>query len=200
MENNENVKEIISENLVKLRKEHKLTQLELAEELNYSDKAISRWENGEVTPDIETLLNICSLYNITLDDLVRRHEGSKPLTKKYKSQLKNKLIITLLSVSLVWFIATIMFVYSKLIFNNLAWTVFIWAVPITCIICIIFNAIWGKRKLMFPIISVLIWSLIASIYIQLLPIYNLYLIFFIGIPLQIATILWSFLEPRRSKK
>lgn len=196
----ENVKEIISENLVKLRKEHKLTQLELAEKLNYSDKAISRWENGEVTPDIETLMNICEVYNISLNDIVTKHENSKKLTKKYKSQQKNKIIITLLSISLVWFVATMFFVYTKLIFNKTIWTAFIWAIPATFIVCIVFNAIWGKRKLMFPLISGLTWTLIASIYIQLLSVYNLYLIFFIGIPLQIATILWSFLEPRRSKK
>lgn len=195
----EDIKETISENLVKLRKEHKLTQLELAEKLNYSDKAISRWENGEVIPDIETLMNICEVYNISLNDIVSKHENTKKLTKHYKSQQKNKIIITLLSISLVWFVATMFFVYTKLIFNKTIWTAFIWAVPATFIISIIFNAIWGKRKFMFPLISGLTWTLIASIYIQLLSIYNLYLIFFIGIPLQIATILWSFLEPRRSK-
>ena len=114
--------------------------------------------------------------------------------------MKNKLVITLLSISLVWFIATLVFVYSQLIFNIYAWQVFIWAIPITCIIGIVFNAIWGKRQLMFPIISILVWSLITSIFIQVLPIYNLSLIFFLGIPLQVAIILWSFLKPRRSKK
>ena len=195
----ENVKEIISENLVKLRKEHKLTQLELATKLNYSDKAISRWENGEVTPDVETLMNICALYEISLDDIVKKQENSKNLTKQYKFQLRNKLIITLLSISLVWFIATLVFVYAQLIMQKFVWQVFIWAVPITCIVGIVFNAIWGKRQLMFPIISILVWSLLTSIYIQLLPVYNLYLIFFLGIPLQVAIILWSFLKPRKSK-
>ena len=89
----EDIKETISENLVKLRKEHKLTQLELAEKLNYSDKAISRWENGEVIPDIETLMNICEVYNISLNDIVSKHENTKKLTKHYKSQQKNKIII-----------------------------------------------------------------------------------------------------------
>lgn len=195
----ENVKEIISENLVKLRKEHKLTQLELATKLNYSDKAISRWENGEVTPDVETLMNICALYEISLDDIVKKQENSKNLTKQYKFQLRNKLIITLLSISLVWFIATLVFVYAQLIMQKFVWQVFIWAVPITCIVGIVFNAIWGKRQLMFPIISILVWSLLTSIYIQILPVYNLYLIFFLGIPLQVAIILWSFLKPRKSK-
>lgn len=49
------IKEVLIENLISLRKEHKLTQLELAEKIGYSDKAVSRWEHGEVLPDVETL-------------------------------------------------------------------------------------------------------------------------------------------------
>ena len=55
----ENVKEIIAANLVSLRKGSRLTQQQLAERLNYSDKAVSRWENAETLPDIETLCKIC---------------------------------------------------------------------------------------------------------------------------------------------
>lgn len=195
----ENIKDIIADNLVKLRKEHKLTQLELAEKLNYSDKAISRWEKGEVTPDIETLLNICNLYNISIEDITKPQSNPKQLTKRYHFEIRNKLIITLLAISLVWFIATLVFVYSKITIHKTFWQAFVWAIPISCILGIIFNSIWGKRKYMFVIISLLIWSLIASIYIQMLTIYNFYLIFFLGIPLQIATILWSLLKPRKAK-
>ena len=55
----ENIKETIAKNLVELRKSHKLTQSALAEKLNYSDKAISRWEHAETLPDIETLCKVC---------------------------------------------------------------------------------------------------------------------------------------------
>lgn len=60
------VKETVKENLIRLRREHKLTQLELSEKINYSDKAISRWETGEVTPDVETLAHLASLYGIPI--------------------------------------------------------------------------------------------------------------------------------------
>ena len=43
----ENIKENIKENLIMLRKSKKLTQKQLAEKFNYSDKAVSRWENGK---------------------------------------------------------------------------------------------------------------------------------------------------------
>ena len=59
-------KETVKENLIRLRREHKLTQLELSDKINYSDKAISRWETGEVTPDIETLEQLAMLYGIPI--------------------------------------------------------------------------------------------------------------------------------------
>ena len=60
------IKETVKDNLVRLRREHKLTQLELSEKINYSDKAISRWETGEVTPDVETLAHLANLYGIPI--------------------------------------------------------------------------------------------------------------------------------------
>lgn len=63
----ENVKEIIARNLTELRKSHKMTQSALAEKLNYSDKAISRWEHAETLPDIETLCRICDIYGVKFE-------------------------------------------------------------------------------------------------------------------------------------
>jgi tellurite methyltransferase len=62
----ENVKEIIAKNLTELRKANKLTQGALAEKLNYSDKAISRWEHAETLPDIETLCKIETALELSL--------------------------------------------------------------------------------------------------------------------------------------
>ena len=55
------IKDIISNNLISLRKKHNLTQNELAEKLAYSDNMVSRWERGEITPSIETLQKIGAL-------------------------------------------------------------------------------------------------------------------------------------------
>ena len=49
---------IIAKNLSELRRKNKLTQLEVAEKLNYSDKAVSKWEQGESLPGIEVLYKI----------------------------------------------------------------------------------------------------------------------------------------------
>ena len=58
--NEQNVRSIIASNLTKYRKNLGLTQLELAEKLNYSDKTLSKWERGESIPDIVTLKQLSS--------------------------------------------------------------------------------------------------------------------------------------------
>ena len=60
----EQIKENIAKNLIKYRKAHNLTQIQLAEKLNYSDKSISKWERQESIPDLVILSNIAKLYGI----------------------------------------------------------------------------------------------------------------------------------------
>ena len=62
MEKYENLTAIIAENLVYYRKKAQMTQLQLAEKLNYSDKSISKWERGEGVPDIFILAQLAKLY------------------------------------------------------------------------------------------------------------------------------------------
>ncbi|MCR5553858.1 MAG: helix-turn-helix domain-containing protein [bacterium] len=184
----ENLNIIIGNNIKTLRKANKLTQFELSEKLNYSNKAISRWESGEVIPDVETLNKICDIFNIPLTQIFDENLTSTKATKRYRAQLGNKLAITLLSMLLVWFIATISFVYIGLITTNYYWQFFVAAVPVTCIVGIVFNSIWGKRMFNIVFITVFIWSMLAFLYILFLQ-YNIWPIFFIGIPLQIGVIL-----------
>ena len=58
---------IIAKNLSELRRKNKLTQLEVAEKLNYSDKAVSKWEQGESLPGIEVLYKLAKLYGVSMD-------------------------------------------------------------------------------------------------------------------------------------
>ena len=66
----EDIKQIIAKNIASLRTDSKLTQLELAEKLNYSDKAISKWERGESIPDVITLKAVADLFGVTVDYLL----------------------------------------------------------------------------------------------------------------------------------
>lgn len=187
----DNLKQTIADNLAFLRKKSKMTQLELAQKLNYSDKSISKWEHGETLPDIEVLQKLAQLYNVSLDYIVSdapKEEKEKFFKKNQNKQ--NQIIITLLAISFVWILATVIFVYSSFIGAKKYWLIYIWAIPICFIITLYFNKIWGKHKYNFYIMSGLLWSLLLSFYLQFLS-YNIFLIFLVGVPVQIAIILWS---------
>ena len=195
-----NVKDILAQNLIKLRTENNLTQTELAEKLNYTDKSISKWEHGETTPPIDVLKDIADLYNVSLDYLVTE-TPDEFYDKKYnvKENAPNKLLITLLSTSIVWIIATMLFVYSSIFKIERPWLFFVFAVPVSMIVLLVFNCIWGRRTLTFIIISILMWSTLACLYLYLLE-YNLWSIFIIGAPLQVALVLWSQLKTSKRKR
>ena len=199
----EDINKIIGKNLLTLRKNAKLTQLELAEKFNYSDKSISKWEAGESLPSVEILYNLCTFYGVTLDTLTQEEmqiekPQRKSITNRFIPTLPARLIITLLAVSAVWLVATILFVTFKISFNTNIGMFFMWAVPISCIILIIFNSIWGRSSLLFYILSLFIWSTLACVHIQLIK-YNLWMLYLLGIPLQVAVILWASLLKRPKK-
>lgn len=109
------LKQTIANNITELRKASQLTQLELAERLNYSDKAISKWERAESIPDVVVLKQIADIFGVTVDYLLQEehneHAVERVSEKVFKTKKRNRLIVTLLANSLVWLIATMVFVY-----------------------------------------------------------------------------------------
>ena len=193
------LREIIGENLTELRKQKGYTQISLAEKLNYSDKAISKWENGSSLPPIDILLELANLYGVTLDYLVKdSSQKDKKLLKNDNVKRRNHILITLLSSVLVWIIATAVYVFSYIPTKEVSlWTIFLWAVPINAIVLIVFNGIWGKRKYLLPAVMLLVWPLLAAIHLLVLVLYpdiNLWMIYLLGIPLTVATFLWCKLK------
>lgn len=194
----EELKDIIAENLINLRKANKLTQLELAEKLNYSDKAISKWERGESLPDIAILKQLADMYGVGVDYIVSKQtEEAKSKYRMPRPELNNKLIITLLACLSIWLLATILYINFKIMFNQYYWIIWIWALPASSIILIVFSSIWGKKQLILLSVSSLIWTLILSVYLQFLQ-YNLWSLFLLGIPAQLATALCA--KIKRTKK
>lgn len=191
--------DIIAENLTALRKANSLTQIELAEKLNYSDKSVSKWERGETVPSVEVLTELARLYSVTLDYMVCEHADE---TVKYEHETKvsynNKIIVTLLAILVVWLLAITVYLYVNMIYKLNLWIFYIWAVPVSTIVGLVFNCIWGKARDRFVIMSILVWTLLASFYLQFLQ-YNLWGIFVLGVPLQIAIILWSKIKPMPKK-
>ncbi len=191
------INKIISSNLSKLRKKRKLTQLELATKFNFSDKTISKWESGESLPNIEVLCKLAEFYGITLNELITENLEVDEIDKKANKELAtNKIIIVSLAISIIWIIATIVYTYVKVNSGHNLWILFIWAVPVSLAAAIIFNGFWGTRKIGVVLFSLFLWTVIASIFLNLLDLV-IWPIFIIGVPSQIAIILWSGLKTKK---
>lgn len=191
MQENKDIKQIIAKNLANLRKNKKITQTELAEKFGYSDKAISKWENGDTLPDIQTLYQLCEFYNVTLDFLVSEQsfdEKIKYINHLNKRVIINNSLIELLYCSFVWILAVIIYVYLYTFSEINYWQIFIWALPATTIVMLLFTKVWKQKLYTFIVRSLFFWTLVTACYIQFME-YNIWPLFFLMIPIQVALIL-----------
>ena len=191
------LKQIIAHNIIKLRKEKNLTQIEFAQKLNYSDKAISKWERAESLPDVIVLKQISDIFGISVDYLLKEHSENEKLVlvKNKKNSKINKVSLTLLATCPIWIIATIIFTFILIFTNKYVWLVFFISVPLTVLLFLIFNSIWGNRRNNYFIVSIFVWSILSCLYLCLFK-FNVWQIFILGIPAQIAIILWANLKRR----
>jgi len=79
--------ETLNDRIKKLRKEKGLTQLELAEQLNITDKAVSKWESGDGNPDISLLPKLAEIFSVTTDYLLTGKEIEEKLVPISKLEL-----------------------------------------------------------------------------------------------------------------
>lgn len=140
----EAVKTNIAKNITELRLLNDMTQVELAEKLNYSNKTVSKWERGESTPDISVLVDIADVFGVTLDYLVRSENLDRTVSESNRDATRyNRRAIAQISESVVWFIAILAFIITSLITNEATfqWLYFAYALPIALIIKLVFNSI-----------------------------------------------------------
>ena len=190
------LKDNLAKNIVIFRKHLGLTQAELAEKLNYSDKAVSKWERGESIPDLYVVKELADLFGTSVDTLIA--EPKKENVKTVKNVNKKRTIICACSAGLVWLVAVVVFSFMNIIYPPLvdkAWLTFVIAIPITFIVLLSLSAVWGKSIVNALFTSALIWTVITAIYVSLYnllesPSHTLWMIYLIGIPLQVLTILW----------
>lgn len=206
MENQEKVidlKEIIAKNIIKYRKQLGLTQLELAEKLNYSDKTLSKWERAESMPDIITLKQLADLFEISVDILISEENtvtNFTPLPKKKKGiTRKNIISISLISIAMVWLVALIAFMFIEALqinFND-KWLIFIYAIPVSAIILVVYSGIWGNNVYHFITTSLLVWTLAVAFSLTF-KINGNYLFYIISIPLEIMAFIYFIILKNKS--
>jgi len=193
------LKSVIARNIVALRKSANWTQAELALKLNYSDKAISKWERAESTPDVDVLKNMADLFRVPVSYFFEEHpkDGGTPEPLASKQQMRNRIIIALVSVAGVFAVVTVLYVLSGLLSVTIcdpSWMLYIYAIPPALVLLLVFNSVWGPKKLNLAIITALIWTVLLAVFLSFhAP--NRWMVFLIGIPEQVIVLLLIPVKP-----
>ena len=201
--NDEKLKYQLGANIVSYRKRSHMTQAELAEKLNYTDKAVSKWERGESMPDVPTLVQLAELFGVTVNDLLvdpnelpeSTGKVEKAMGKVVEKTLKRKAdkrIILSLSSLLVWFVALLLFVIISSLDVPKSWVAFIYALPVDAVVLLSLRSAWHDFRWNQALVSTIMWGSILSIYTTLLVFFqwNIWKLFLLGIPGQAAIFLW----------
>jgi len=198
------INEIIADNIIYLRKANKMTQADFALKLNYSDKTVSKWETGSIIPSIETLIQIADVFKIPVDYLLTPHLSEKdrnsPINKTINA--RNKILIIALMVTIVWSIAAVIYLASIMLNystadpnNNPWWKVFLWAIPFSFLAIFIGMRKWFKTsKKSFIFLSAMVWTILIASFFTFTDRGLFWPLFFIGVPVQIAIIIYSKLK------
>ena len=156
------IKSIVAKNIAELRQSNNMTQLELAEKINYSDKAISKWERAESSPDISVLVDIAAVFGVTVDYLVKADHAETPvLDNEVPKRQYNRKPIAYIAESGAWLVAMVAFIITTLILNEMTFQFlyFVYALPVVLIVKLVFNSIWFNPRNNYYIISLMMWSM-----------------------------------------
>lgn len=185
------LRKTIGKNIALYRKANRDTQASLGEKLNYTDKAVSKWERGESIPDVYVLSCIAQLYGVSVGNLIGE---SKP---QIQTSPHLHLYIYLLSAALVYVIATVlivMFEIFKVPFNT--WLFLLYGSAIAAVLAVIFTMLWWNVWLQLAAWSSTIWLIGLSIFLTV-PGLILVKVFLICAALEAVVVVWTFY--RRSR-
>ena len=214
--NNEELKLRVGSNIARLRRERGLTQAELAERINYSDKAVSKWERAESLPDVLTLLNLAEQLGTDLNTLTGcapeipapapepmpepapepepvPAPPAKPTVKKLaRRYTADKTVIQKLSSILVWVVALFLYMVLDAFGVKNLWLLFVVAVPVNAIVLLSLRSAWKLYGWNRILISIIMWGFLLTIYLLLLVVgkVNVWKILPMGLLGQAAILLW----------
>ena len=196
----ENLASIVGKNIAALRKAKGLTQQELALEVNYSDKSISKWELGYAVPSLDILMDIAKFFGVTIDYLTQEH-SEESIDEAAKTTAKPKIdpnrpIIIAMTMMVIILVALSVFLAAYFVNNgeNLPWWIFIWAVPVCCFLAAAeVRYYYHDKKWTIGLLSAFVWSLLLSFCFQYAFFNerheNIWFILTVGIPVQVILLL-----------
>ena len=187
------LKLVVASNLIKLRQQAGMTQAELGEKLNYSDKTVSKWERGESIPDAYVLTRLAEIYGQTVDDLLRSDSDWHPTEDKARKEgadapTFSSDMVTLVAIVGIWTMAVIMFVTFWVAIGQIQWLIFACAVPVSLITLLVLNSVWNKGRHNMIIVMVLVATLVTLLYLFLRK-WKPWQLFLILIPAEILVFL-----------
>lgn len=197
---------LLADNLIYYRKRAALTQAEVASQINYSDKSVSKWERADGCPDVYVLTLLAALYGVTADALTspRIEEEPEealiptdaiseepPLEPELPPRVTNSPFTAMLAVGGVWLVATIIFSVINMIWPeaNRTYLSFIYAIPASFAAMEVFAAKWKLPAILHLLFSSgILWTLMVSIHLTALTVRNIYLIYVIAAVAQLLGI------------
>lgn len=192
------LKQTVAENITALRTASKLTQLELGNKISYSDKAVSKWERGEAIPDAYVLLKMSSLFGVSVDYILTPHDGNEaiPLPSPKKPPI-NRTVLTLIALVGVYTVATLAYVVLHISGIQLP-MIYQYSFNVSAILLVVFNSLWGKPKYNLITVSLLVNSVIFTVYFLFLSLsYNWWEILLLCIPAETIVVLCFMLRKHR---
>lgn len=104
-----------NEKLIKLRKEMGLSQEELGNKLNVARQTVSKWELGETTPEMDKLIKMSEIFNITLDELIKDKNGDENINNTNSQKLAGLVIKILKGLGIFLIVIAIAVVFLMII-------------------------------------------------------------------------------------
>lgn len=196
------VEKIIAQNLIDLRKYKNLKQSELSKKIGYSDKTISRWENGTTVPDISTLVKLAEFYGVTLEEIIHENAVQKyqeNTRKKSQEEVINFYSLLGLGVLTIWAVAVMVHIGLIMIQKSNFWQVYILAVPASCLLVYRYSRKNHDIKWFnFLVLSLTVITTVLFFYLAYLH-YNFWQLFILIAPLEGISAISSFFPKRASR-
>ena len=184
----DDLKVITASNIINLRTAKGMTQAELGELLNYSDKSVSKWERAEAVPDAYVLKNMSEIFGVSVDYLLSSHDSwERPESFKKEERNFHSNIITILVIFGIWTLAFLIYIIGWLLEANW-WLLFVYAVPVSLITFLVLNSVWEQGKNNRHIIYALVAGIFITVYITFRS-YNPWQILLLLIPAELIVFL-----------
>jgi len=188
-------RQLVAARIAYYRKKEGLTQGQLADIINYSDKSVSKWERGDGLPDAYVLYRLAEHFGVTMNDLT----GTDDPVQRDRIKERRR-FVPVLSIGIAWLVASVCFFVLQIFWPSLSktWLAFIYAVPVSFIVATVFSTMWFDLLARCVSVSGIIWGVFVSV-ILTFPIAKVLYLIIICAVFQAMVIIWFIMRYRTKK-